>query len=75
MPALEIGPTAVVESGAIVQHIAERYDRAGALAPSVDSPERAEYLMWLHYSETILGFLGAARIKEIEAARDTCRNA
>jgi glutathione S-transferase len=26
MPALEIGPTAVVESGAIVQHIVERFD-------------------------------------------------
>ena len=35
-----------------------------------NAADRAHFLMWLAYSETCLGFLGAGSIKQIDAARE-----
>jgi glutathione S-transferase len=44
------GETTLAESGAIVEHLADRYG-AGRLAPAFGSPERVRYLYWLHFAE------------------------
>ena len=44
------GDTTLAESGAIVEHLADRYG-AGKLAPAFGSPERVRYLYWLHFAE------------------------
>jgi glutathione S-transferase len=40
----------LIESGAIVAHLLERYGE-GRLEPAVASPQRTLYLQWLHFSE------------------------
>jgi glutathione S-transferase len=40
----------LAESGAIIEHFAERYGE-GRLARPPDSPERFRYIYWLHYAE------------------------
>jgi glutathione S-transferase len=44
------GGVALAESGAIVEHLADRYG-AGKLAPAFGSAERLRYLYWLHFAE------------------------
>jgi len=50
-PTLEDGDVTMIESGAIVEYILERYGE-GRLAPAVGAPDRAAYLQWLHYAES-----------------------
>ena len=52
VPALEIDDQALFESGAIAQYLCEMRPEAG-LAPMADEAERAEFLEWVHFSETI----------------------
>jgi glutathione S-transferase len=40
----------LAESGAIIEHLADRYG-GGRLARPHDSPERFRYIYWLHYAE------------------------
>ncbi|MEM8695417.1 MAG: glutathione S-transferase family protein [Pseudomonadota bacterium] len=49
-PYLEDGNVGLSESGAIVQHVLEKYGE-GRLEPQIDSPDRPAYLQWLHFSE------------------------
>lgn len=49
IPALQIDGRAIFESGAIVQYLTER---AGRLAPAPGTPERADFLEWVSFSET-----------------------
>jgi glutathione S-transferase len=44
------GSVTLAESGAIVEHLADRYG-AGRLAPAPGSAERFRYLYWLHFAE------------------------
>jgi glutathione S-transferase len=44
------GDLTLAESGAIIEHLADRYG-AGKLAPAFGSPERVRYLYWLHFAE------------------------
>jgi glutathione S-transferase len=44
------GGLTLAESGAIVEHLADRYG-AGKLAPAFGSAERVRYLYWLHFAE------------------------
>lgn len=48
-PMLRDGDRVIVESGAIVEYLVERY--APQLAPSVGSDDRIRYLEWLHWTE------------------------
>ena len=50
LPTLVDGDVTLCESGAILEYILERYGE-GRLAPPIGSPERADYLQWLHYAE------------------------
>lgn len=52
VPCLVDGDTVVFESGAITQYLCETHDVKG-LGRAPGDPERAEWLVWLHYAETM----------------------
>ena len=52
VPALEIDGRRLFESGAIAQYLCETRPQAG-LAPMPGEAERAQFLEWLHFAETI----------------------
>ena len=53
VPAAEIDGKHIIESGAIVATLADRFLDKG-LAPKTDSPDRAAYFQWLFYSQATL---------------------
>ena len=53
LPALRVNDEVMIESGAIVQWLAEAYPDRG-LAPAHDSPQRREFLQWMYFSVTSL---------------------
>jgi len=50
VPAIADGDVEMIESGAIVEYVLERYGK-GKLAPAPGSPERGPFLQWLHFAE------------------------
>ncbi len=52
VPCLVDGDLTLIESGAICQYLCETYDD-GRLHRPPGHPERAAWLQWLHYAETI----------------------
>jgi glutathione S-transferase len=53
VPCLVDDGCVVFESGAIAQYLCETYDRANRLGRPPGHPERAEFLQWIHFAETI----------------------
>jgi glutathione S-transferase len=49
-PVVSDGDLTLAESGAIIEHLADRYG-AGKLAPAFGSVERVRYVYWLHFAE------------------------
>jgi glutathione S-transferase len=49
-PVVRDGDTLLIESGAIVEYIINKYAK-GKLGVPVDSPDYARYLQWLHFAE------------------------
>ncbi len=64
-PTVTLGNQVMVESGAIIELILDRY-APGKLQPAMDSPEYANYLMWMHYAE---GSLAARLFSDYRAWR------
>lgn len=52
-PSLEDDGTVMIESGAIVEHLLERYG-AGRLGPRAGDPLRPRFLQWLYFAEATL---------------------
>jgi Glutathione S-transferase len=52
-PSLEDGDTVMIESGAIVEYLLEKYGD-GRLGPRVGDPLRPRFLQWLHFAESTL---------------------
>ncbi len=50
VPALEDGEVVMIESGAILEYILEKYGE-GRLAPAPGTPGRAVFLQWAYFSE------------------------
>jgi glutathione S-transferase len=50
LPAIEDDGVVIGESGAILEYILERYAE-GRLAPPIGSPQRGEFLQWVHFAE------------------------
>jgi glutathione S-transferase len=53
LPVVEIDGIRMIESGAIVEFLLERYG-GGRLEPPRGAPERAPYLQWFHFGEASL---------------------
>jgi len=49
-PVVTDGDLTIAESGAIIEHVVERYGK-GQLAPPAGAPARRRYTYWLHYAE------------------------
>ena len=52
VPAIEIDGQVLFESGAILEYLCERFPGPG-LGRAPGHPERAEWLVWVHFAETI----------------------
>lgn len=52
VPALEIDGEVMFETGAITEYLCERFSPDG-LGRSSGSPERMEWLIWVHFAETL----------------------
>jgi len=52
VPALELDGAVIIETGAITQVLCERFPEAG-LGRAPEDPERAEWLIWVHFAETM----------------------
>jgi glutathione S-transferase len=50
VPAIEDGEVVMIESGAILEYILEKYGQ-GRLAPAPGTPGRAAFLQWVYFSE------------------------
>lgn len=53
VPCLVDDGVSVFESGAIAQYLGEHYDAQGKLHRAPGHAERTEWLIWLHYAETM----------------------
>lgn len=71
VPALEIDGQVLFESGAITEYLTET--RPG-LAPAPKSAERADWLEWLHFAETIGQHLAALTQQHIVLREDWMRS-
>lgn len=63
VPALEVDGQVLFESGAILEYLCET--RAPALGRATGGPERADFLEWLHYGETIAQHLAQLTFQHI----------
>lgn len=50
LPAIEDGELTMCESGAILEYVLDRYGE-GRLAPRLGTPQRGEFLQWVHFAE------------------------
>ncbi len=65
VPTVVLGEEILVESGAIIETILNRY-APGQLTPALDDPDYAKHLMWMHYAE---GSLAARLFSDYRAWR------
>lgn len=72
IPALEIDGRVIFESGAIVEYLTET---RGRLAPHPGTPERADFLQWLHFAETQANILQNLNIHHIFLRPESARSA
>ena len=73
-PALEMDGRAYWESGAIVEILCERFPEAG-LGRAPGHPERADWLIWLHFAETISGHAQVLTQQHVALREDWMRSA
>lgn len=73
VPALEIDDRVLFESGAIAEYLCETRAQAG-LGRAPGDPERADYLQWLHFAETIGQSLAILTQQHIVLRADSMRS-
>ncbi|MDE0589248.1 glutathione S-transferase family protein [Halocynthiibacter sp. C4] len=73
VPALEIGGQTLFETGAITEYLCEQYPEAGLGCAAGDS-ERADWLIWVHFSETISQHAAALTQQHIALYEDEMRS-
>ncbi|MEM8580313.1 MAG: glutathione S-transferase family protein [Pseudomonadota bacterium] len=73
VPALEIDGAAMFETAAISELLCERYS-PDDLGRSPDHPERAEWLIWLHFAETLSVHAAALTQQHVMLFRDEMRS-
>lgn len=73
VPALEIGDEVLFETGAIAQYLCELHPQAG-LGRAPGHAERADWLVWLHFAETVTQHVAALTQQHIVLYDDTMRS-
>ncbi len=73
VPALEIDGEQLFETGAITEYLCERYPQAG-LGRLPGDPERAQWLVWVHFAETMSQHIAALTQQHIMLYDDTMRS-
>ena len=73
VPALQIGDRTVWESGAMIELLCEAFPDPGLGRPQ-NSPERADFLVWLHFAETISQHVAALTQQHIMLYEDEMRS-
>lgn len=73
VPTLEIDQVVITESGAIAEYLCERFPRAG-LGRAPGDPERAAWLNWIHFAETISQHIAALTQQHVALYEDHMRS-
>jgi glutathione S-transferase len=73
VPTLEIDDLILHESGAIAQYLCERFPQAG-MGRDPGDPERAAWLNWIHFAETISQHTAALTQQHVALYDDTMRS-
>lgn len=73
VPALEIGDLRLWETGAITEYLCEQFPEGGMGRP-VGDPERAEWLIWVHFAETISQHTAALTQQHLVLYDDSMRS-
>jgi glutathione S-transferase len=63
-PALEIDGRVLFESGAILEYLCETRPEHG-LGREPGSPERPDYLQWMHFAETMANLIGNLNLQHV----------
>ena len=73
VPAIEFEGERMFESGAIAQYLSERFspDRLGR---PMDSPDRAAWLVWMHFAETVSQHVAALTQQHLMLREDWMRS-
>ena len=73
VPALEIDGERMFETGAITELLCERFSPAGLGRPAGD-PERADWLVWVHFAETLSQHVAALTQQHVVLREDHMRS-
>ncbi|SDH56930.1 glutathione S-transferase family protein [Alloyangia pacifica] len=73
VPALEIGGETMFESGAILEYLCELYPEKGFGRARGDA-ERRDYLVWLHFAETMSHHCAALTQQHLMLREDSMRS-
>lgn len=73
VPALEIDGMSMFETGAICEYLCERFPEAG-LGCAVGDAERAQWLIWVHFAESISQHIAALTQQHIVLYDDSMRS-
>ncbi|MEO1677398.1 MAG: glutathione S-transferase family protein [Pseudomonadota bacterium] len=73
VPALEIDGETLFESGAMIEVLCERFPEAG-LGRAPDHRERAAWLQWLHFAETVSQHSAALTQQHVALYDDSMRS-
>jgi glutathione S-transferase len=73
VPALDMGGRSIFETGAITEVLCEKYS-PNALGRSFEHEERADWLIWVHFSETISQHSAALTQQHVALYDDSMRS-
>ncbi|MCH2075353.1 MAG: glutathione S-transferase family protein [Rhodobacteraceae bacterium] len=73
IPALELDGETIWESGAMIEVLCERFPEAG-LGRDAGHPERARFLTWIHFAETISQHAAALTQQHVALRDDAMRS-
>ncbi|MEP3345508.1 MAG: glutathione S-transferase family protein [Litoreibacter sp.] len=73
VPALEIDGETLFETGAITQYLCERFPEAN-MGRAAGDPERASWLVWVHFAETITQHCAALTQQHVALYEDHMRS-
>ncbi|MEM9756240.1 MAG: glutathione S-transferase N-terminal domain-containing protein, partial [Pseudomonadota bacterium] len=73
VPALELDGERLFESGALIEILCERFPAAG-LGRAPGDPERSQWLIWVHFAETISQHAAALTQQHIALREDAMRS-